>query len=65
MPATIVKHKMLTLTSNKFDPNGYWDRPMDKVLYIPLAEDLDLFDQNGYDLTILEQHFAVDRKSVV
>ena len=50
---------MLTLTSNKFDPCGYWDRPMDKVLYIPLAEDLDLFDQNGYDLTVLEQHYAV------
>lgn len=32
---------------------------MAKVLYIPIPDDLDLFDQNGYDLTVLEQHFAV------
>lgn len=36
---------------------------MAKILYIPLAEDLDLFDQNGYDLTILEQHFAVSNNA--
>lgn len=56
----IVTKKMSSavLTSNKFNPQGYWSIPMDKMLYIPLASDLDLFDQNGYDLTVLEQHFA-------
>jgi hypothetical protein len=49
---------MIQLTPNKLDPNGYWDKPIGKMLYIPIAEDLALFDQNGYDLTVLEQHFA-------
>jgi len=49
---------MISLTKNQFNPNGYWSKPMDKIVFIPLAEDLDLFDQNGYDLTVLEQHFA-------
>ncbi len=54
----VAKQKMLTLTSNRFNPTGYWTNPIGKMLYIPLPEDIDLFDQNGYDLTILEQHFA-------
>lgn len=49
---------MLTLTNNLLDPNGYWDKPIAKLVYLPTADDLALFDQNGYDLTILEQHFA-------
>lgn len=49
---------MLTLTNNQFNPTARWSTPIGKMLYIPLAEDLDLFDQNGYDLTVLEQHFA-------
>jgi hypothetical protein len=49
---------MITLTDNQFDSNGYWDQPVEKLLYQPTVEDLDLFDQNGYDLTQLEQHFA-------
>jgi hypothetical protein len=49
---------MITLTDNQFDSNGYWDQPIAKLLYQPTIEDLDLFDQNGYDLTQLEQHFA-------
>ena len=49
---------MIKATDNQLDPNGHWDKPIGKQLFIPLAEDLDLFDQNGYDLTILEQHFA-------
>lgn len=49
---------MLRLTDNKLDSNGYWDKPVAKIVYLPTAEDLDLFDQNGYDLTVLEQHFA-------
>jgi len=53
---------MITLTSNQFDSNGYWDHPIEKLLYKPTVEDLDLFDQNGYDLTTLEQHFAYSNK---
>ena len=49
---------MLTLTNNLLDPNGYWDQPIAKLVYLPTADDLALFDQNGYDLTPLEQHFA-------
>lgn len=49
---------MINLSSNSFNPNGYWDKPIGKMVFIPLAEDLALFDQNGYDLTVLEQHFA-------
>ncbi len=48
----------VVITDNNFNSNGYWDKPPSKVIYIPLAEDLALFDQNGYDLTVLEQHFA-------
>lgn len=47
----------LELTDNQFNPIGYWDQPLDK-LCPPLACDLALFDQNGYDLTDLEQCFA-------
>jgi hypothetical protein len=49
---------MVKLTGNLLDPNGYWDKPIEKLVYLPTTEDLDLFDQNGYDLTPLEQHFA-------
>jgi len=49
---------MITLSANSFDPNGYWTNPVAKLVYLPTAQDLDLFDQNGYDLTVLEQHFA-------
>jgi hypothetical protein len=49
---------MIKLSTNSFDPNGYWTKPIAKLVYLPTAEDLDLFDQNGYDLTVLEQHFA-------
>jgi hypothetical protein len=58
VPVCIAKQKMLKITDNKFDPNGYWDKPIAKMLFIPTREDLALFDQNGYDLTTLEQHFA-------
>ena len=46
------------ITNNQLNPNGYWDKPVEKILYIPTVEDLELFDQNGYDLTQLEKHFA-------
>lgn len=49
---------MIRLASNSFNSNGYWDKPVAKLVYQPTTEDLALFDQNGYDLTVLEQHFA-------
>ena len=49
---------MLTLTNNQFDANGYWTNPVEKILYIPTSEDVALFDQNGYDLTDIEKHYA-------
>lgn len=48
----------LSITDNQFDPEGYWQQPMPKMIYKPCASDVDLFDQNGYDLTVIEQHFA-------
>lgn len=48
----------VAVTNNQFNSNGYWDKPVAKLLYQPTVEDLELFDQNGYDLTQLEQHFA-------
>jgi len=50
--------QVIHLTNNKFEPNGYWDQPIAKILFLPTTEDIALFDQNGYDLTVLEQHFA-------
>ena len=48
----------VVLTENQFDPNGYWTNPVEKIVFIPTAEDVALFDQNGYDLTDLEKHYA-------
>jgi hypothetical protein len=53
----------VVITESQFDPNGYWDQPIEKLLYQPTIEDLDLFDQNGYDLTPLEQHFAYGNRA--
>jgi hypothetical protein len=54
---------MIALSHNQFDANGYWDQPIEKLLYQPTIDDLDLFDQNGYDLTPLEQHFAYSNRA--
>lgn len=48
----------VVITDNQFDPNGFWDKPVEKIVYLPTAEDVALFDQNGYDLTDLEKHYA-------
>ena len=49
---------MVKLTKNQLNQNGYWDKPIEKILYLPIPEDVALFDQNGYDLTVIERHFA-------
>jgi hypothetical protein len=48
----------LSISSNQLDPVGHWTEPLNKTLYKPCASDVELFDQNGYDLTVIEQHFA-------
>jgi hypothetical protein len=48
----------LVLTNNKLNPNGFWHKAVEKTLFVPTTEDLELFDQNGYDLTPLEKHYA-------
>ena len=47
----------LTLTENKFNPNPYWDVPLTSVHPVPFA-DTSVFDQNGYDLCLVEQLYA-------
>jgi hypothetical protein len=49
---------VLTLTDNKFNHDGYWISPIAKLLYEPTYEDVELFDQNGYDLTQIERRYA-------
>ena len=48
----------LVLTNNQLNPEGYWTNAIGKLVFAPSAEDLALFDQNGYDLTELEKEFA-------
>ena len=47
----------LDLTDNQLNPNGHWNQPIERSCP-PLASELALFDQNGYDLTDLEQLYA-------
>jgi hypothetical protein len=47
----------LALTQNKFNSNPYWSNPISQEI-IPLIEQTELFDQNGYDLTSLERLYA-------
>jgi hypothetical protein len=49
---------VVNLSDNSFNSNGYWEIPVAKLLYEPTHEDVELFDQNGFDLTRIEQHFA-------
>jgi len=54
---------VVTLSDCKFNPDGYWRNPIAKLLYEPTYEDLELFDQNGYDLTQLERYYAYDNET--
>jgi hypothetical protein len=53
---------MLTVTNNKFNSEGYWRNPIPPELCFvettPSSKYVELFDQNGYDLTILETLYA-------
>jgi len=44
-------------SDNLFDANGFWDVPIGKS-FPPIAKDFHLFDQNGYELTPIEQLYA-------
>jgi len=48
----------LQLTGYEFNSSPTWSVPID-YNYIPSNMDLELFDQNGYDLTPLEKLYAV------
>ncbi len=47
----------IDLTSHQFNSESHWDQPLNS-LDVPPACELALFDQNGYDLTGLEQRYA-------
>ena len=53
----------VTLTEQQFDPNPYWSNPIRSRFTTPLTEYLHLFAQNGYDLTPLEQLYALSNGS--
>lgn len=44
-------------TGNTFDTSANWTNAIDKI-FPPLACDVALFDQNGYDLTDLEKRYS-------
>ncbi|SOD21184.1 hypothetical protein [Nitrosomonas ureae] len=47
----------IDLSDHQFTSSGYWNRPLESS-NPPTARELALFDQNGYDLTDLEQRYA-------
>lgn len=49
--------KDFILTNNTWNPDGYWAQPV-AGYFAPKISHLELFDQNGYDLTELEKMFA-------
>jgi hypothetical protein len=58
-----INNNDLTILPVVFNPNGYWDKPIpensNKFLeLISSNKCVELFDQNGYDLTPLEQLYA-------
>jgi hypothetical protein len=49
----------LHVTDNQFDSNTHWCERIKSVFACPPKETVEFFDQNGYDLTKLEQLYAV------
>jgi hypothetical protein len=47
----------MKLSSNIFNPDGFWTNPISNN-YTPKINDLDLFDQNGYDLSPIELKYS-------
>ena len=50
---------LLHVTNHKFNPNPYHTEGIRSVFATPPKSAVKLFDQNGYDLTELEQMYAV------
>jgi len=50
--------KKVVLHPNSFDKNMYWHNPLKDVAVLNDADGLDLFDQNGYHLTKVEQAYG-------
>lgn len=59
---------MLAVTDNTFRWSGYWVKPIPTYMYewkdAPGSEWVDIFDQNGYDLTKLECLYALSNNSL-
>ena len=49
----------LHVSTNKFNTEPFWIEPIRSVFACPPKQSVELFDQNGYDLTHLEQLYAV------
>ncbi len=49
----------LHVTTNKFNPNPFYNERIRSIFVTPQKDAVSLFDQNGYDLTKLEQLYAV------
>lgn len=73
MYVAIIKYNMngLKLTSNELDPTGYWSKALTRFQEFPTAgsqllypgpEFLALFEQNGYEMTEVEQWYAEEAK---
>ena len=45
----------LHVSTNKFNAEPFWIEPIRSVFACPPKQSVELFDQNGYDLTHLEQ----------
>jgi len=54
----------LHLTDNKFDTNPYWSERIKSIFACPPKDVVEMFDQNGYDLTKLEQLYAVANNAI-
>ena len=54
----------LHLTDNRFNTNPYWTERVKSIFACPPKEVVSMFDQNGYDLTRLEQLYAVANGAV-
>jgi hypothetical protein len=51
--------KDVILTRSSLNEDGYWVNSISNTNYIPTSADVDLFDQNGYDLTFIEIMYAI------
>lgn len=49
---------MLELTNNQFDSTSHWSNPIDDISILLDPRGVDMFDQNGYHLTRVEQEYA-------